>query len=244
MSEKQVQYLQHFRGINNSEATDVTPDFAYNLENLVFDVDDNLLKAALFITEHTFTHSTNPTTFTEIFTFKEVILKNAYESGGTSYDKVIICVGRDATTVYYQIFTINNTDYSVAYSEQLHSTDYESGKKYGAIIVGDTLRLVYWDSSNSKYLSKWWGYITERNIIYLDDGSYAYDNETGYQLYDNTLNTFGISISELTETDNVVEDRFIRKRNSLTPFPYYTLVDTKTGNEYLVIPNTGVIKLN
>jgi len=43
-------------------------------------------------------------------------------------------------------------------------------------------------------------------------------------------------------TDNVVEERFIRKDTSY--FRYYTFVDTKTGNEYLVIPNTGVTKLN
>jgi len=43
-------------------------------------------------------------------------------------------------------------------------------------------------------------------------------------------------------TDNIVGDRFIRKR--ITPFPYYTLLDTKTGNEYLVIPDTGITKLN
>jgi len=43
-------------------------------------------------------------------------------------------------------------------------------------------------------------------------------------------------------TDNVVSSRFIRK--DISTFSHYTLMDTKTGNEYLVIPNTGITKLN
>jgi len=41
-------------------------------------------------------------------------------------------------------------------------------------------------------------------------------------------------------TDSVVEERFIKTRFRTC----FVLTDTKTGNEYLIIPSAGVTKLN
>jgi len=41
-------------------------------------------------------------------------------------------------------------------------------------------------------------------------------------------------------TDNVVEERFIKTRFRSC----FVLTDTKTGNEYLIIPNASVVRMN
>lgn len=41
-------------------------------------------------------------------------------------------------------------------------------------------------------------------------------------------------------TDNVVGERFIKTRFRTC----FVLTDTKTGNEYLIVPSAGVTKLN
>jgi hypothetical protein len=43
-------------------------------------------------------------------------------------------------------------------------------------------------------------------------------------------------------TDNVVGERFISKSGK--HISCYILIDTKTGNEYLVVPSASVTKLN
>jgi PBP1b-binding outer membrane lipoprotein LpoB len=49
------------------------------------------------------------------------------------------------------------------------------------------------------------------------------------------------NVVEVPSTDNVVKERFIKTRfNNIC----FVIMDTKTENEYLVVPNAGVIKLN
>ena len=102
MTLKQVKYIQGFKGINNSESTEVSMDLASNLENLVYDVDKTLLQSANFMTEVDFTYSETPISFDTIFTFTSLSLTYEYNSS----KKYIIYVGAKDSTVYYQLYKI------------------------------------------------------------------------------------------------------------------------------------------